>query len=291
MGLLDDFYRVDEAEPCPICGSTKWCLIAYNRRKVLCQRNRSWKKHGKAGYVHYISDEMLTMAPPPKQKRSYKSSKAVERFYRKQHDDVDLICTQASLLGLTGRSLVYMRSLYCREKAALVIPMFNSNLNMCGLQFRRSDGKRWSLKGGRLGMFMSVTFNPKEIIGITEGATDAAALCASGFTNVLGRPSCSGGELVTRAILRDSPRTPIVMFADPDECGQEGARGLAASLPNPIVILTPKNEDADTRKVLCGHGLSFQCILDGVMGSARSAWNLQFMNESKFYPFVERLKR
>lgn len=112
-------------------------------------------------------------------------------------------------------------------------PMVNSAGDVIGIRLRSmSTGDKWSVKGGRAGLFVPVGIGeaPPRLF-IAEGPTDAAALLSLGFVAV-GRPSSSGAVEITAGYVCRLHPAEVVILADNDEhdAGIIGARSLAASL-------------------------------------------------------------
>jgi 5S rRNA maturation endonuclease (ribonuclease M5) len=179
----------------------------------------------------------------------YLTSQQVKEYLRSvtAGRNAEMLERQARIMGLSLRSLIDMQTTYDSDKAALAAPMFNERGLPSGVRFRRADGRKYSLKGGREGVFMSRHYSPYKLIWLVEGHSDAAACCEIGFKNVVGRPNCSGGLQVIKGLLNNATRTPVIVIADPDDPGRQGATTLIQSIPNPaIVIVGP----ADLRRFL-----------------------------------------
>ena len=54
MNTEKQWIRVNRRRPCPICGATKWCLIARNGSAVICPRTPQGAccDLGAAGFLH-----------------------------------------------------------------------------------------------------------------------------------------------------------------------------------------------------------------------------------------------
>jgi hypothetical protein len=103
--------------------------------------------------------------------------------------------------------------------------------NVLGIRLRRPNGFKFSVTGGREGLFIPAGVESGDsLLLVCEGPTDAAALLDMGLANVVGRPSCTGGIklLVELVRLRRSPE--VVVVADGDEPGRRGADNLASVL-------------------------------------------------------------
>lgn len=248
MSLLAHYVRVTEEMPCPVCGRPDWCLCHRDGHKAICTRVPSGRRYGDAGFCHYLPSHDVRPAivalPAPKK---YLTPAQVRRFLDSVYcsPDDELFRKQAQAVKLSARSLAMMQAGYDPRPAVLTFPMFDAAGNPTGCRFRRRDGKKWSLKGGREGVFLSRAFDPRCPVWIAEGPTDSAALIEAGFDNVLGRPNCSGGTAIIRDLLAVRRRTPVVVLADPDEPGIAGAERLVLSIPNPAIVLTGVHDVRD----------------------------------------------
>lgn len=233
------------------------------------------------------------MPKPSEQEHKYLTTRQVEEYLHviTCPRNYKMIEKQAAALNIRTEALLLMQATYDQDKAVLVFPMFNEKKQPSGARFRRSDGKKYSLKGGQEGVFLSRTFTPSKPVIITEGPTDASAAVQVGFENVIGRPNCNGGAGVIKKLMHGHRSTPIVVITDPDDVGINGATSLAQDMSNPIVVIagpcdlrefTTKRLKADCRRA----------ILEGVNGDEVTTWRPVFRNMSgNFFDFVGSLKR
>jgi DNA primase len=104
--------------------------------------------------------------------------------------------------------------------------------NVLGIRLRRPNGLKFAVTGGKEGLFIPsvVEEDTSSPLLAPEGPTDTAALLQMGFTNVVGRPNCTGGiKLLTELVCRRKPREAVVV-SDGDEPGRRGADNLASVL-------------------------------------------------------------
>ncbi|MFO0803614.1 MAG: toprim domain-containing protein [Gemmataceae bacterium] len=100
-----------------------------------------------------------------------------------------------------------------------------------GIRLRCLDGSKFAVRGGKEGLFIPATESSKsEPLLIGEGATDTAAMLDMGFTNVVGRPNCSGGIRQLVALVGLRRPNAVVIVADGDTPGRTGAANLASVL-------------------------------------------------------------
>lgn len=282
MAFLDEYVRVSETHPCPRCGRCDWCAYHVSGRKCVCQREPSGKPYGDAGWLHYLPDGVIPPVTAPIQPKVYLSSRQVGEYLAGITNDHNarMLDRQARLLSLSRRSLDWMQARYDHAKAVVVFPMFDALRRPVGCRFRRPDGRKYSLKGGREGLFLPTSLTPRETLFVAEGPTDAAALVEIGFTNVVGRPNCSGGGSILAGLLDPHPRTPVIILADPDDPGIDGAIALASRLPNPTVVLT---NNVDIRDYVLHSEVAFECrrgILEGVDNEDGRAWREVYRNSN-----------
>jgi len=286
MGLFDNYTRVNEEQLCPKCGRPDWCLIRNDGRACICTREKSSITKGDAGWLHSLPPgevEPITASSKPK---VYLTNKQVQYFLNSisidqgEQDTTAMLRRQAELLGVCTESLEYMRVLYDSEKAALVFPMFDMNRLPCGARFRRSDGRKWSLKGGREGVFVCHGFNPALPVIVTEGPTDAAAAHTIGFRNILGRPNCSGGGAIIQEYVVGNMSTPVIILADPGEPGIDGAERLASQLRNPAIVLVTETDVREYVATQQLRQLSTRGILEGMERDCEPGWHTIYRNQT-----------
>lgn len=288
--LFDEYTRVTEDCPCPVCQRPDWCLIANNGKSVICRRVESKQKRGKAGWRHWLGTNK--QAVPPRTEKVYLSPQQLQRYvgsitHRRHHPMIE---RQADLLGLKLDPLLTMRALYDPDMAVLAFPMLGANMKPLGVRFRRADGRKWSLKGGREGVLLSRPFTPAKPVWIAEGPTDSAALVQIGFRNLIGRPNCSGGDEIIRELLAAHPNTPVVIVADPEDAGRNGAVDLANILSNPTIVLVG---NLDVRDFLLQKTRSRRLtsnpkcvILEGLTKDEEAEWVTLYRNRlGRIYDF------
>lgn len=270
----ENYARVTHDVPCPVCGRlADGCLIRRDGKTCICVRTPSPRRFGNAGWEHAIQG--TADVPPPTAPTPHLDAVQVREYLQSLEFPRAMMERQAALLKLDVESLFAMYARYAGRQAAVAFPMFRcSELGRAypsGVSFRRSDGKRWSLGGSQLGLFLSRSLDFRRPIWVTEGSTDAAALVGIGLPNVVGRPSCSTGADVLNSFLSAFPRTPYIVLADPDEVGRDGARRLLNTVKNPGLALVGP---CDVREyVTTGLTKHTKCdILEGIDGDEHTDW-------------------
>jgi 5S rRNA maturation endonuclease (ribonuclease M5) len=155
----------------------------------------------------------------------------------------------AAHLGVSVDSLVKLSVGWSTQNDAFTFPMRDSENNFVGIRLRGRDGRKWSVRGGREGLFMSHWLDADPLL-VCEGPTDTAALMDLGFTAV-GRPSCTGGTQLVLDLVRASHWDKVVIVADDDPPGWSGAQRLAHKLlpeMRKVKIVTPPAGVKDARE-------------------------------------------
>lgn len=249
MSLLDDFVRASRTLPCPVCARRKWCLIDRarpdNPARVICTKVESERRWAEAGWLHVLRDgqqpartRVRTIRIAPGEKSHDFGALAAEFTSALAPGAAARL---GSHLGLTAESLVRLtlgwatadrlRALgtTCIAAGAWTFPMVNGHGVVIGLRLRTPDGFKYSVKGGQQGLHLPTGLPETEVLLLTEGPTDCAALLDLGFA-AIGRPSCSGAEKHLLPILQRLKPTRLVIVADGDEPGLQGARRTALTL-------------------------------------------------------------
>lgn len=113
---------------------------------------------------------------------------------------------------------------WSQKAGAYTFPMKDHDGKVIGVRLRYPDGKKLSAKGSKSGLFMGKQVDTNGVVLVAEGPTDAAALMTTGH-QVIGRPSCNGGTNYVYQMI--SWRTTLVIVADNDKPGMDGAKKLA----------------------------------------------------------------
>jgi phage/plasmid primase-like uncharacterized protein len=174
--------------------------------------------------------------------------------YRAAVDPMHLNALARSL-GLSIESLTALGIGWSAYYRAWSFPMTDAAGAVVGIRLRRTDGRKFAVRGGHEGLFAPTQVlttahaEPGSLI-VCEGPTDAAALLHVGFVAVVGRPSCTGGvKLLVELAQRRRP-TEIILVADGDEPGRRGAGDLASVLVAYVAavrVITPPAGIKDAR--------------------------------------------
>jgi DNA primase len=107
--------------------------------------------------------------------------------------------------------------------------MSNAAGDVIGIRLRSDGGFKYSVKNGASGLFVPSELRHEDTLLIAEGPTDTAALLDLGFSSI-GRPSCQEGRRQIQHYLQRSLVPRVVVVADGDGPGQEGAERLVGAI-------------------------------------------------------------
>lgn len=239
--------RVSRRRRCPVCGKPDWCTVSADGTAAICPRTPSdkWVGQNGGGYLHKLDARQASAPRAPDARRAPEPTlsgpelQLLERQFRSAVNP-ERLARFAESMGLEVASLEYLGIGWSDRHRAWTFPMYGQNLR--GFRLRSTDGRKWSVKGGREGLFVPCGAGPRSPLLVCEGPTSCAALLDLGLS-AIGRPSCSGGVELVVEWLRGWPRhsVDVVVLGDHDEAkkrpdgsvfrpGQEGAERLAGRL-------------------------------------------------------------
>jgi hypothetical protein len=222
---------------------------------AICARIESPKRVGTkgAGWLHRLRDDHdWRNRPRQRRARLQKSAVPIIDFgalaaecFKAMGPHLRGLLSEG--LHISPRSLMELGVGWSHRHRATTWPMTDADGQVRGVRLRRTDGQKFSVRGGREGLFIPSNVPIVGCLVICEGPTDTAALRGLSF-EVVGRPSCNGGaDLLVEAVEKWQP-TEVAVIADADAPGQRGARSLAARLvgyiPGGVRIVTPPAKDA-----------------------------------------------
>ncbi len=270
------FRRVDREHRCPVCSRSDWCLIARDGSAVLCQRisEGSVRRVGEAGWLHRLRDRdgwqpsssrRIVVPTVSTQAARRDLAELAERF--RQAVTPDRLARLASDLGVSAESLARLGIGWCEVSRAWSFPMVDAGRNILGIRLRAESGKKFSVRGGREGLFVPDRLDGSGPLLIAEGPTDCAALLDLGFVAV-GRPSCRGGRALVLDLVRRWRPASVVVVADNDAAGQgwDGAVNLARGLATRVAdlrMISPPPATKDARAWLRA-GATRSDVLDAI---------------------------
>lgn len=253
--ILDRFMRVNRQHPCTECGKPDWCLWSGTDPNapdcVICPRTPSDVQCGDAGYLHDFHSKM--------RRRSRQRIRQVrDRSPLPELEETALKCTRsmsrsqtnhlADALQVSAHSLHRLRTGW--NGRCWTFPMVRPDGTVCGIRLRRTDGRKFAVRGSQEGLFIPVDLAQDNRLLIAEGPSDVGALLDLGF-RVIGRPSCTGGTKLAIEYLKQTRPSESVIFADADGPGRNGADRLASALTPycPTVrIVQPPDGHGDARE-------------------------------------------
>lgn len=227
-----------KAEPCAVCGRPDWCTVGARYR--CCMRVQSSTPAKNGGWLHAIDGAQkveIPSRPAPALSINYT---AILREWKKDWDNPALKRLALSL-GVDFSACAVLGACWAPEHRAWAWPMYDPYFNPIGIRLRDDHGRKWAVKGSRQGLFLPAV-EPKETAYVCEGPTDTAAALSMGLYAV-GRPSCLGCENEVARLFRRQDVRKVVIVADTDDPGFNGARKLAPALPMKSVILLPPAKD------------------------------------------------
>ena len=134
--------------------------------------------------------------------------------------------------------------------------MKDANGTIVGIRLRRLDGSKYAVTGSHNGLFIPKDQTFSDRLLVCEGPTDCAALLSLGFW-CIGRPCCKGGTEYTVRYVRSRQPEEVVVVADNDDMGQEGAEALIQTLLGycqTVRLVTPPAAFKDIRAWLIAGG-------------------------------------
>ena len=284
--------RVSRRQPCPICGKPDWCLMAEDGSAAICARieEGSVKKCGDAGYLHIlrnrhnghdrhkcrVNKRRLVTNVPTGNSRSRDFRQLAEHYKQLLTDD--RLNSLATVLGVSAASLNRLNVGWDGE--AYTFPMSNDFGNVIGIQRRFPNGRKVSVTGSKIGMFIPADLLTEGILLICEGATDTAAGLVLGFAAV-GRPNCNSRITMVSRFIKGRE---VVIISDDDDVGRAGAEKLAAKLIHycpDVRIIQPPASIKDLRAWLRA-GLTPEDLNKAISGSEPVKIKVRFKCAGKY---------
>ncbi len=239
----DTWRRVTRAEPCPICGKPDWCGRSPDGSAAVCMRVESPYPTRNGGWLHHLQEHPPPPRPAPRRPAPASSAPDVEILWRKWRDatTAERRTRLAASLGIGPAAIEALRAAWAPPHLAWAFPMQDAAGRTVGIRLRAEDGRKWSVRGGREGLFVPDR-PPSPCVTVCEGPTDTAAAVELGLF-AIGRPSCTGAVDLTVAFLRAGRFARAVIVADADAPGRAGAARLAGKIPIPHAVIVPPAKD------------------------------------------------
>lgn len=264
------WHRVNRSNKCPVCEKPDWCTYSEEANLVCCMRVMSSKPSNNGGYIHPLNGERTKFVkrndpPPPPQ---IDAAKLMEEFSTGTiASEVDSF---AHSIGVTPESLRLIGCQRARQYRAWAFPMHGSRGEIIGIRLRRDDGSKFAVTGSRSGIFMARK-EQSQTAFIVEGASDLAALISMGLYG-FGRPQCCGCIAIITSNLARLRIRRVVLIADSDTPGLNGAASLVSELNIPSLVFVPPAKDLREAYRL---GLTAELLLT-LVGS--QTWNIPEKN-------------
>ena len=247
--MIPGFERVTRRKPCPICGKPQWCLHGPDGISV-CKRVMSNREFGEAGWIHGGELRRPSAESVVQKYVRPERNEAIEALYAKicQEQPGGASWQIASDHGIPADGAIRLGAVWHGIAGALAFPMRNASGACVGIRYRAENGRKWAAVGSWDGLFYDAMLAPTERAWVCEGPTDTAAMLELGFY-VYGRPSCRGASriLVTRCVQQE--HREVVIVADSDTPGQDGADAMAeqlvvAGVKVKVIVPTGGHKDA-----------------------------------------------
>jgi len=172
---------------------------------------------------------------------------------------VECIEAHAVELGVSASALMSLGCAWAGQHRAWAFPMWSGE-EVCGIRLRAPSGRKWAVLGSRSGVF-TVPEPEGDTLIVCEGPTDTAAALTLGFS-AIGRPSCRGQEEMIRSYIRSHRFRTVVIIADRDGPGQDGAIKLAEEIKMPCRIVKPLGKDIRAWVSSGATAAHVQCVIE-----------------------------
>lgn len=239
-----EWIRVSSNNRCQVCQKSDWCTYSPALGLALCMRVESARpsKNAMGGWLHRIGEPTMA-APIVRPQRSLPPLAGAKRMIDGWVTETPQSALEsfAASLGVDWQSLTALGAGWATQHRAWAFPMRDGYGEIIGIRLRAMDGRKWAVIGSRQGLFIPA-MQPTPVAYITEGPTDTAAAVTIGLFTI-GRPSCNCGTDHLRTFCRRNGVHRLVMVADNDKPGIDGARKVATDLHMPHVIFIPPAKD------------------------------------------------
>ena len=235
-----NFTRVTKQAPCKICKRGDWCRV-FTDGWAECMRVQSDRPAKSGGWMHWQGQ----FAPAPRPRAlprnappTINATKLIREWCAAT--PAAAVDNLATVLGLSTPSVTAVGAAWAAPHAAWAFPMCDGYGNVVGIRLRNDKGK-FAVRGSRQGIFLA-DLPPQPTLFVCEGPTDTAAAVDLGFFAV-GRPNCCCGGPEIRIYARRLAVTRVVVIADNDKPGLDGARKVGGELNLPFAIYVPPAKD------------------------------------------------
>ena len=244
--------RVTKKHPCPVCGKHDWCGATADGAFACCMRVKSDRPTRNGGWLYRLADSAPRQVPhlhmPPPRAPLPRTTDWIALLRRFERDtrtaEVERL---AASLGVSPDSLRRLGIAWAAPHRAWAFPMCDAQHETVGVRLQAESGRKWAVRGSHNGLFWPEHLGSGGPLLLCEGPTDVAALLDLGY-DAIGRPSCAGAVEIVIEVVRVLNRCEVVIVADTDGPGIDGADRLAQALTEagrrPKVIRPLQGKDA-----------------------------------------------
>jgi hypothetical protein len=230
--------RVSRQAPCAVCSRPDWCTYTPDG-VACCMRVQSDRPAKNGGWIHRSPSPTPFIPAPTPEVPQIDAASIMGKWLRETRPDARQALS--ARLGVSEHSLGSLDAAYANQHAAWAFPMRDGQGSVVGIRLRADDGRKWAVRGSRQGIFVPSVMS-QQVALICEGPTDTAAAVSIGFF-AIGRPSCNTGGPQIAATVRRLGIHRVVMVADNDAPGLQGAARVAAEIGLPHVTFIPPCKD------------------------------------------------
>lgn len=227
-----NWVRVGGELSCPVCGKRDWCLVSADGTAAICPRVESKKQCGEAGWLHVLAERPENAFPVSRKKdrRVEDMGEMAEQFRRAISPGG--LGRIAELLGVPVESVKAFGVGWASGFQAWSFPSYNTLVGkVTGIQLRRSSGKKFSVVGSKMALYMPTKLEDDDTLLVLEGASDAIAAHSVGFVMSVGRLNCNTGAGYVVPLICERKPARVVIVADRDEPNKFGVRvGFAGAV-------------------------------------------------------------
>lgn len=227
--------RATKTFRCAICNHPDWCSFHpdwFGTAGWSCMRVDSPRLLKNGGHWHPLGEKPQFVPKPPVPAPEIDAAALMAEF-RSDTTPVMLSRLGASL-GVSTDSLTRTGCAWAAPHCAWAFPMVNGAGKPVGIRLRANSGQKWSVRGGREGIFLPD--GSARTAYVVEGPTDTCAALTLGLW-AIGRPSCRGSVAHTQVTINRLHIQRVVLIGDNDGPGIEGAKALASELQIPVASM------------------------------------------------------
>jgi len=193
-------------------------------------------KDGSVGYIHKANGAPVEYKPEPKREKPVVDIEAAWLGMEgaTKPEWLDKVARQ---LGVSEAAVKALGAAWYGRKQAWAFPMRDGTRKVIGIRLRSEHGKKWALVGSSNGLFIPEDDYFAQVVYLVEGPTDVMAGVTMGL-KIIGRPSCSAGVPFILEFIKQNKVRKLVIIADNDKPGLDGAEVLAHHLTIPSLTLT-----------------------------------------------------